>query len=247
MSERVVVLTDSHGHADYLRAITRKYKDSVDRYVVNGDILACGEKPRETMELISQYDMTLNLGNHDVLFQAGVTIANPEQRSQLQYSCEKDFGRLALLRFAHSYRVEESDNKEIMIERIVEKMQKKSHWQRLADAALYFEHPRFIAIHAGLTDHSWDEQRRTLQEKSLTMKTGAFDEIPEQITSFKLANRQERFTATDKIVVTGHSHTPTGARVTDGGKRVRLASKPWLGEAMYVWQSWDETVTSILP
>jgi predicted phosphodiesterase len=245
MSERVIVLTDPHGHADYLSAITRKYKDSVDRYVVNGDILACGEKPRETMELISQYDMTLSLGNHDIILRAGVETPDNDMRELLRYTYEKDFGRLALLRFARSYRVEESDDQVIMIERIVEKMRQQKHWQQIGRAAIYFEHPDFIAIHAGLTDQSWDEQQLALQEKNRIMNTGIFDDIPEQITSSELANQQERFTATDKVVVTGHSHTPYGPRITADGKRVRLASKPWSGEPVYVWQSWDGRLVSI--
>ncbi len=83
-----------------------------------------------------------------------------------------------------------------------------------------------IAIHAGMTDDPWQQQRSDLKRFTRELRMGDVGQMPPQIYSPNLARTPAGFSATKKTVVTGHVplEMPLHQRITADGKRVRLGS-----------------------
>jgi len=101
------------------------------------------------------------------------------------------------------------------------------------------EEDDFIAVHAGLTPVTWEIQKQELDECTPIAKRP--EAAPQQVFDddhFSHSSSEIVYPGvTNKVVVTGHSHLtlPRSDRITDGGKRVRIASNLLLGEPLFVY------------
>lgn len=239
LEKPMVVMADLHGHSKVLEKVVKEYGD-VD-YVLLGDSIGGGPDSAGVLDIANEVNAQLTWGNWEMYIVAGLVYHDPQQR-QLVQDVTKPFDmRHGMLQsFARSYDVDTKLPKPEMIESIAVKMQHRGHLNMLARAAMYIETDEFIGIHAGLTHYkNWEKQKHDLAKVK-----GTFDEA-RQLVDYpdnRLSKRKKAFAATDKIVVTGHDHKIKGERITDCGKRVRLASQLYAGQPLAVWQSWDREI-----
>ncbi|MDO8336271.1 MAG: hypothetical protein Q7T74_05845 [Candidatus Saccharibacteria bacterium] len=232
--KKFVIVPDIHGRSDLFGMVADEYTDA--QIVAIGDTIGRGPDSAGVLDIAQKTGTILTWGNWELYMMAGLVLHDLDTRRDIQHVV-KPFEYDELQKFAVSYDIDTSLPRQKMIESLTAAMQERGHLNMLARAAMYFETDDFIAIHAGLTDEPLVKQKEQLAKVK-----GTFDE-PAQIVDdgqFSLATRAEAFTATDKIVITGHAHSILGNRVTAGGKRVRLASKVNDGQPLYVWQSWQD-------
>lgn len=240
MNEKYVAITDLHARSDLLDRVTSYYDDQGVQYVALGDSIGSGPDTAGVLDTLQEKKAKITWGNWELYTMAGLVYYDPKMREQIQDAAEP-FDYDELQRFARSYDINPNAPSKSLIESLTKAMQERGHLNLLARAAMYFETNDFIAIHAGLTNESWSKQK-----EDLVRAKGTFDE-PRQIVddaSYTLSRQQEAFEATDKVVITGHSHIALGSRITAGGKRVRLGSRLALNEPLYVWQSWNSEIRS---
>ncbi len=243
--EKIVVMSDIHGYDNPLAQAIDFYGDQPDRYLVIGDMIG-GDGPHsaQVLDRLQQVDADVTLGNWELYLLAGMLHQDEYTRHGIQYSM-RPFEQNYLGVIAGSYGVATKGiERSEAIKRLREKMQQRGHLQMLAQAALYFEGRDFVAIHAGLTDQAWLPQKQTLYGSRQKITSGEFDE-PQQIIDLGLARQAEAFGATHKTVVTGHSHSPRGSRISANGARVRIGSQLDLGRPLYAWQSWNGELKEI--
>lgn len=231
--KKFVVIPDLHGRSDLFRAVTEEYSDV--QFVTLGDSIGRGPDSAGVLRNAKKTKTRLGMGNWDMYLLAGMVHHDPRTRWLAQDT--KVFETEELQKMAISYGIDPKLTKQELIQKLTFEMQKRGHPNMLARAAMYFETDDFIAIHAGLTDQEWPEQKQ-----EIAIARGTFDELPQiaDDANFTLSSRQEAFKATDKIVITGHNHQISGDRVTANGKRVRLASRVNDGQPLFVWESWGE-------
>ena len=250
MSERTLVISDIHGHYDYLRAVDKKYGDSVDQYIFNGDLIAGGPQPAEVMHYVRQLgDQALVLyGNNELKYMMAIDGNNGSEKIALRRQCTRLFSRAALAGFCASYHVQSSSQR-VSLQHIEVAMKERGDWDVLEQAKMYYEAPDYITIHAGLTNESWSLQQKHLAkaQADITQKNYVF---PIQImddAKKSLSTSQRPFSATQKTVITGHAHNIQGDPVTAHGKRVRLATRLQDGAPLRVWESWNQRIQEITP
>ncbi len=235
----MVVMADLHGHSDVFEKAVKEYGD-ID-YVLLGDSIGGGPDSAGVLDIADEVDAQLTWGNWEMYIMAGLVHHDLEKRQLVQDVTKPfDTSHGMLQSFARSYDVDTKLPKPKMIESIIKKMQKKGHLNILARAAMYVETDEFIGIHAGLTPYkSWEKQKQDLAKVK-----GTFNEAKQLVdySDHRLSKRQKAFAVTDKIVLTGHTHKVVGERITDQGKRVRLASRLYAGQPLHVWQSWDKEI-----
>ncbi len=249
-SEKLVAISDLHGHDEPLEKTVGFYGDKPDRYLLNGDVIGAGPNTARTLDIAQSIDADITLGNWELYLLAGLLHKDPDTRQRIQTTARVFSERKGVLdAIIRSYGVKTRNVKHSeKVERLHEAMLEKGHLQMLAKAAMYFEGKDFIVVHAGLTDTGWLLQKQELfySRRDLLEYVGKDDEEeydePPQITSLALAHQIEAFQATHKTVVTGHAHTPQGDRITAGGMRVRTGSQLNLREPLHVWQSWDNRI-----
>jgi hypothetical protein len=234
-----VVITDIHAQSDVLQSVVETYGD-VD-YILAGDSIGRGPDTARTLDIARDIGAKLLRGNWEHLLLAGTVYHDIEARERVQ-KLAKYFELDELRRYAKSYEFNPLQRQPELIRSLTKAMLERGHLDMLVKAAMYHETDDFIAIHAGLTNQNWIKQKRKLDfaKASFDGSMQLFDD-----SRFTLSNREKAFAATDKTVITGHSHDINGPRITAGGKRVRLASKLDAHQPLYVWQSWDQDVREI--
>lgn len=242
MIEKYAVIPDLHGRSDMLDRVTNEYDEQGVQYVTLGDSIGSGPDTAGVLDRLQEKRIKLIWGNWEFYRMAGLLHHDLVVRDLIQNAVKSfNFSHSELQKDARSYGINPHSPSETLIENITKAMQERGHLDLLARAAMYFETDEFITIHAGLTDESWSKQKEDLLKAQKTF------EAPRQLFDdprFTLSRRQEAFEATDKVVITGHSHIVPGPRVTALGKRVRLASQLAMGDPLHVWQSWDGRIKS---
>lgn len=262
-----VVIPDLHGRVEKLEDALDHYGEDI-RYVLLGDLVD-GPEVKNTLDIVNFMIIELGAvaikGKHEWVLDAALNSTDEEERRafrhQLWRRCDSgrfkgyEDGTLA------SYKIEDSTptDKAAMILR--NRMTTTGHLALLREMPLFIEAPDFIAVHAGLTNEPWLDQRETLEseEKQLMTDTPSFAAEPDQLFGFRVKNNDysthnqsiarstEVLTDIGRTLVTGHAHLSLSAeqRTTDNGNRIRLASKLDEGEPLFVWQSWDNQVVAI--
>lgn len=242
MAEKYVAIADLHSRSDVLKRVVDEYDGQDVRYVALGDSVGRGPDTAGVLDLLQREQAKITWGNWEFYRMAGLLHHDLAIRDLIQNDIKPfSFSYSELQNDARSYGINPNSPSKSLIESITKAMQERGHLDLLARAAMYFETDDFIAIHAGLTDESWSKQKEDLIKAQKTF------EAPIQVVDdpiFTLSRQQKAFEATDKIVITGHSHIVPGPRVTALGKRVRLASQLSMGEPLHVWQSWDGQIKS---
>ncbi|MBI3494747.1 hypothetical protein HY004_02080 [Candidatus Saccharibacteria bacterium] len=233
-----VVMVDVHARSQPLDKVTKEYGNNV-RYVAGGDSIGIGPDTKGVLDISSEFNIRLLRGNWEHQVLEGLVFHDLERRRMAQ-EINRPLDYKELQKIAKSYELSPKLPREELIIRITEKMQACGHLNMLARAAMYYETEGdggFIVVHAGLTSEDWSKQKDDLEKAK-----GTFDQLPQIFddSRYTLSNRAEAFIATDKTVITGHTHRIQGERTTADGKRVRLASN----QELLVWQSWDKQIKS---
>lgn len=241
-----VVATDIHGHSEKFTELRNRYTGV--RIIINGDIVD-GEDTRRILDLIAETDNVLvGTGNHEIITRAVTQENDRELREIWQDRWRHNYARFQQYEYhtLRSYGIDEQLSNESAAEKLRDKMERLGHLSLLNSVRMYFEAEEFVVIHGGLTEDSWEEQKRQLERDGIQMSLNNYC-APEQIMDHDFSLSTSTSTSvTDKILITGHAHLDSSAeRVTDNGKRVRLASKLAIGAPLYVWQSWDKKVVTI--
>lgn len=249
MKERVVAISDIHGHGEYTDALRDLYKDKIDKYVIAGDLIYGGSSPAKVMEFIKNHNTEALLGNHDIYFLAGIKSSDNESCDLIR-STYDDFSIGSLRKILASYQIDQYkySSKADILMAIQDKMQQAGHIQIIENANLYYEDDQSIIVHAGLTQDEWDNQKDQLDEDLGSMRQGHICE-PIQIfddSSKSLSSSQSLSNVTDKNVITGHNHRINyEERITDNGKRIHIATRLSKGEPLMAWQSWNDELVEV--
>lgn len=238
------IIGDLHGHADLLLRATEIIDPSVVRFVVQ-DILDKGPEVKTTLEIARDIGAIGLACNH------GWACANA-----LHFPEHQD--HMWLRGWSHNYQrntlesfglVQTGDARRdaANLRAIVE----TEGLERFFFGSFPYIEPDsgdFIAIHAGLTDDPWELQKRELDR--FNSMPARYEAAPDQIfdDDYSLSNSDTAFrAATDKIVVTGHSHYHLSAseRVTDGGKRIRVASQLHAGDPLFIYLTKSHEIVQI--
>ena len=233
-----VVMVDVHARSQPLDKVTKEYGNNV-QYVAGGDSIGIGPDTKGVLDIAGKFDVRLLRGNWEHQLLEGLVFHDLEKRKMAQ-EINRPLDYKELQKIAKSYGVVQELPKDELIAAITEKMQVYGHLNMLARAAMYYEtegDDGFIVVHAGLTSEDWSKQKDDLEKAK-----GTFDQLPQIFddSRYTLSNRAEAFTATDKTVITGHTHRIQGERTTADGKRVRLASN----QELLVGQDWDKQIKS---
>ena len=249
MNEKIVTISDIHGHGEYIDVLQDLYKDKVDKYIIAGDLIYGGCNPAKVMEFIKNHNTETLLGNHDLYFWAGINGLNEEIR-ELVSNTYDDFSVQSLRKILFSYRIDQYrySSKEDILSAIQDRMRQAEHLQVIENANLYYEDDQSIIVHAGLTQDKWDKQKKQLDRNLNLIRRGGLCE-PIQVfddPTKSLSSSESSSDATSKNVITGHNHRiGREKRITDNGKRVHIATNLYKGEPLLAWQSWDNKLVEV--
>lgn len=235
----MVVMADLHGYSVMLEKAVKEYGD-VD-YVLLGDSIGGGPDSAGVLDIAQDIKAKLTWGNWELYTMAGLVHHDLGYRAMIQDITKPFDTKSGLLQsFVRSYEVGTKNTTKVeMVEGVTRKMQERGHLNFLARAAMFVETDEFIGIHAGLTTKDWEKQKKDLSKvKGTFAETRQIVDYPDH----RLSKRKKAFVATDKTVITGHTHKIKGPRVTDCGRRVRLASQLFAGQPLFVWESWTKEV-----
>jgi hypothetical protein len=245
--EKYVVVPDLHGHDELLRAAHGHYGDDVG-YVVVGDVFDGTDRIKQTMDILKDIDSLLLLGNHEWVTMAAVFERDATLRRVWQDDIWRPHGGGYQRGTLESYGVSLKGEARSRASRLGNMLFKAGHMEMLIDAPLFFEDEDIVAVHAGVTNRHWSQQRQTLLAQARKKAMGCYDTEPEQLFSHELArSNAERTCLSGKTLVTGHSSLAMGAeqRVTADGRRVRLGSRVHAGAPLYVWENWTRQISAI--
>lgn len=248
-TEAIPIISDLHGYYEPFKATVDYYGDKPDRYLVNGDLIGQGPATAQVLDLALEIDADVTLGNWELYWLAGMLHEDEETQQRIQRTVRVFSDRFCLGAIAASYGIKGNRMpRGEKVERLKEAMLEKGHLQMLARAGMYFEGKDFVAVHAGLTDTGLLLQKQEMfYARQDLLKVSDEDYLePPQITDLALAHSDKATLATNKVLVTGHAHTPSGDRVTAGGKRVRIGSRLELHEPLHIWQSWNGEIHKIV-
>lgn len=229
--DKYLVIPDLHGQSDKLYAVINHYRAEAPQLLSLGDVLDGGINPRDCVQMLIDEGAVILSANHEWTALAAMQSTNNQSVWQ----------RIWLGRYQRktleSYAVRSS---EYVAMELREKMRELGHLAFLNSALPYFETPEFIAVHAGLTDEPWEDQKAYLDAANADCLAGDYDSEAEQIFDLDFVlSTQDTTTATDKLVVSGHAHNrTTSINNYPENNRLRLASKMSAGLPLFVWESW---------
>lgn len=241
-----IVFSDLHAQAVRSEPVFKYYGEDV-RKISAGDAID-GEDTKALLELFGEYNVLHVKGNHEIVTEAVMQEVDEDNRAFWQSRWRHNDSRYHQYErhMLRSYGIDEKLRNPEAAEELKEKMKQIGHLSLLNQAKLYYETDDYIIIHGGLTDEPWEEQRSQIDKASIQIMLGNYSEVPNQTMdeNFKLSN-SNYVTATDKKLITGHTHLDrTAERMSDNGRRIKLASKLAIGAPLYVWQSWDNKIVT---
>lgn len=237
------IIGDTHTRDDLLKAAL----SLPGKPLLIGDMVDGPGDEIETLKMAKDCfdtdDPNIILGNHEAdriqVVSAAMCIMEgkaPEEYTQIVDAWVKApwMGRCALNNYDVSARRYKTSVDKVM--QIYERMEKQGLFTFLLNLPAFIELPDTekptskqngtIAIHSGLTDENWPDQRRELNRFVRELRLGNVGQAPDQLYAFGPARSPAGFKSTDKTVVTGHVSlelTPE-QRITADGRRVRLGS-----------------------
>ena len=142
--QRRLFIGDLHGCADELSELLHSFSFAPrsDSLYSVGDIMGKGPKPRQTLELLKQFEARIVLGNHDAFCLAAAAL--PEQ--------------------------ERSESQNLYLASIGNRKEQKVWLTEMASWPLYIENHDIIMVHAGL-EPSVSELAKMRPELLFTIRT----------------------------------------------------------------------------
>jgi len=259
--ERYVVFSDLHGRAGLLEACYKRYGNTV-MYISGGDAIDAPEhgNVKTTIELLQNIGAVCLYGNHEWVL--GAAMHNPDEYSRKAWSYTWSGYHRGVL---GSYGLQEPSpvksykdfNYMSAALELKDAITGAGHMQFFDNLKPYVEASDFIVVHGGLTHDTWDGKRGQKSEldsvsgptKSAARTRRQWDSEPVQIFDphYTLSTRLVLPHGPAKKVITGHAHSSESSitRVTDNGKRIRLAGPVTEGAPLYMYESWTGGVVPI--
>ena len=259
--QKFVVFSDLHGRADLLEACYKRYGDTVT-YISGGDAIDAPEhgNVKASIDLLQNIGSICLYGNHEWVL--GAAMHNPDEYSRNIWSYmwskyhKGVLGSYGLKEPSPAKPYKDFDYMSAALE-LKDAIAEAGHMQFFDNLKPYVETDDFIVVHGGLTHDTWDG--KSGQKSKLDAVGGAsqsaartrrqWDAEPVQIFDprYTLANRLILPHGLEKKVITGHAHSSENyiSRVSDDGKRIRLAGAVGLGMPLYVYESWTGGVVPI--
>lgn len=136
-------------------------------------------------------------------------------------------------------------------QRLREQLENDGLWSLIFETTPYLEPTGddFIAVHGGLLPGvPWDTQKVRLDVTAYSGQRWQY--APEQIfDDGHLLSMSASISpgVTSKRVITGHSHCWLGVaeRMTDTGRRIRLASRLWHGDPLFIYLTKSQEIITI--
>jgi hypothetical protein len=236
--DRSVVLSDIHGHADKLREAVSWYGENM-HYVINGDMIDRGPDTKETLNILSDIDASLLLGNHEWALLGALDDKDPSRQAAWQEVWSGyESGTLA------AYGHDRSQPENLL--RFRDILESVGHIALLRSAGLYYESADMMVVHAGLDSRQpWADQKAALEALDDARSASQFDSEPPQLFSHAYASDWKRPRDLGKTLVTGHHHKrgPARCRTYPAGdkmpERVQLASRLTAGDPLFAYESWS--------
>lgn len=257
--ERYVVFSDLHGRTGLLEACYKRYGDTVT-YISGGDAIDAPEHGdvKATVDLLQNIGAICLYGNHEWVLSAAMHEPNEDSRrvwAQTWANYERGVLKSYGLRNPNVFEKEKFDylGSAAELKEAIHDAYQDTFFENLVP---YFETDKFICLHGGLAekDVSWNGNGGVKQQLDLiTAQTDLgkrqWGEEPDVIfdPEYERSKLPTLPSFVGKILITGHNHTTENSisRVSDNGKRVRLASNTYKGMPLYVYESWTGGVTAI--
>jgi hypothetical protein len=260
-NDRYVVFSDLHGRVDLLEACYRRYGDTVT-YISGGDVVDAPEygNVRATIDLLLGIGARCIYGNHEWVLAASMYCGEQESRQAWAYTWS-GYQRGVL----RSYGLEEpspvsrrSYDYFAAATALRDAVEAEGHTAFFDSLKPYHETAQFLVVHAGITNTAWTgedtSQKAWLDsvgetEVSARREARQWNAEPIQIfdPSYALATTFAAPASLNKTLITGHAHNAESSltRVTDNGKRVRIAGVVSEGAPLYVYESWTGGVVPV--
>lgn len=229
------IVGDLHGHAELLKRATEIVDPTMVQFVVQ-DILDKGPEVRGCLMFAKDIGAMALADNHNWVCGNALLYEETGAYGWLRSwytSIEKDT--------LSSFGIKRSGNAARDATSLRARLEEDGLLHFVLDTSLYIEpeDDGFIAIHAGILPISWALQKKELDK--FAVPTERWKVTPKQVFderdfTYSTSNRVSA-DVTEKKVITGHNHlslTPE-ERVTGEGRRIRLASKLYAGEPLYIY------------
>lgn len=248
-SEKLVVIGDQHGREDRMQAIWDFYGDSVDGYVLAGDIVD-GPDTKGAIDIATKYmGAVLVRGNHEGHLLTAM------------FECDEDVRQLYASymwpqihdRVLESYGIYPDIPTPGNALRLRDKMPDK-HQVFLRESKPYIETDEFVVVHAGLSADTWAMQRQYLRAIEALNRSGMYIIEGENGFPYQLGEGQKRVEETNlkklglqKTLLSGHFHMPSSdpaTRTRNNGQHLLLAT-PKKADFSVVYESWTKQLKAI--
>lgn len=249
---RYIVFGDLHGRPQLLDGLVEIYGSQENiQFVSNGDAINKGEGSKQVVQRLLDIGATCLMGNHEWLVLRAMNEKNEDEKARF---VSVNFARY-FADICSSYGVVKKVVSEIkpkkaikIIDDLAEEIGTVGHSDYFESLRLYLDTGKLLILHAGVkVDHSWDGesgQKEYLNRVALSIEKQDCDwhGISYQIMDgkdFPLAKKLIIPKGLDRTVITGHHHSNDRkkARITHGGKRVRLGGPKGDKGPLYAYDS----------
>ncbi len=259
--DRYVVFSDLHGRVGLLEACYKRYGESVT-YISGGDAVDAPEhgNVRATIELLLGIGARCLYGNHEWVLAASMYCDDDESRQAWAYTWGGyQRGVLASYGLDEPSPVSSKSYKYLSAAtELKEAIAAEGHTAFFDGLRPYYETEHFLVVHAGLTEVPWsagkNSQKAWLDTVGATVTSARrtarqWNAEPAQVfdPTYTLSTSIVAPEFLEKTLITGHAHNSETSvtRVSDNGRRVRLAGVVVENAPLYVYESWTGGVVPV--
>lgn len=247
------VVSDLHGQADKFEGVVGQLGVNA-HWVINGDALDRGEKAKELLDIFLQIDnLELLPGNHEWAYLGGLTSIDPTARAVWQEALFSPSLRNRIEKnVLRSYDISRHYDPEGTAKALKEKMQELGHLSLLQSSQIYYEDDELFVIHAGLkSEMTMPQIYHRLDALQAKHDAHLYDDEPDELFSFRLANDYSVPRGLGKLLITGHVHSnKTAEERLYCPPNYRQATRAFLGSyldmdnPLFVYDSQEKIVRS---
>lgn len=247
--DKFVIIGDQHGRDDRLRSIWNEYGDSVDGYILAGDIVD-GPDTKRAIDVATHFmGAVLVRGNHE----GHLLTAMCEQDEANRFMSASFMWPSIHDRVLESYGIYPGRPSPGNALKLRDKMP-ESHLSFLEDSELFVEHDDFVVVHANVSADSWPLQRQYLNAIKAYNDFGHYIiegelglpyQLGEGISSVNEYNLVQ--SGLTKTLLSGHFHVfsrDVANRTLNNGQHLLLGT-PKQADYSCVYETWNQQLRII--
>ena len=247
----IAVFGDVHARLGLLDGVIDYYSHSDVQFVNNGDAINKGAQSKEVIQRLLDIGAICLMGNHEWLVLRAMK--EKDEKEQGRFVSENFSRYFAPICASYDVCAEGTETvgrkKAVkLIGDLSEAIKAEGHDEYFNNLKLYLDTGKLLVVHAGVkVDKKWDGedgQKMYLDRVALSIEEQDCDwhGIPDQVMDgkdFPLAKKLIVPKGLDRVVVTGHHHNDDRkkARITHGGRRVRLGGPKGDKGPLYVYDN----------